>query len=154
MTGKVEIRPYEISDKEQLVQLLKLNIPQYFAERELEDFENYLENEIEAYFVAEINNQLIGAGGINFEKEINTAKISWDFIHPSYHGKGIGGKLLQHRLEILKNAESSEIILVRTSQLVYKFYEKSGFVLQEIVEDYWAKGFDLYVMKYAKYQAS
>jgi ribosomal protein S18 acetylase RimI-like enzyme len=31
---------------------------------------------------------------------------------------------------------------------VYKFYEKQGFELMEVKEDFWAKGFDMYMMKY------
>ncbi|EMR01507.1 hypothetical protein ADICEAN_03364 [Cesiribacter andamanensis AMV16] len=38
-------------------------------------------------------------------------------------------------------------IVVRTSQLVYRFYEKGGFTLKEVVQEYWAPGFDLYYME-------
>jgi ribosomal protein S18 acetylase RimI-like enzyme len=31
--------------------------------------------------------------------------------------------------------------------LVYPFYEKHGFELIEIVQDYWSRGFDLYRME-------
>ena len=40
-------------------------------------------------------------------------------------------------------------ITVRTSQLVYKYYEKFGFQTKEIIKDFWAKGYDLYRMEYA-----
>ena len=51
--------------------------------------------------------------------------------------------LLEHRITILKDINSIEKIIVRTSQLTYTFYEKSGFEIIKIVKDYWAKGFDL-----------
>ena len=69
-------------------------------------------------------------------------------IHPEYHGKSIGTTLLQHRLEFLKNTERVKRITVRTSQLVYKFYEKNGFRLLESKKDFWAEGLDMYYMEY------
>jgi ribosomal protein S18 acetylase RimI-like enzyme len=39
------------------------------------------------------------------------------------------------------------MIIVRTSQLAYKFYQKVGFELEKTEKDFWAKGFDLYQMK-------
>jgi len=56
--------------------------------------------------------------------------------------------LLNHRIEKLRNISSIKKIIVRTSQLVYKFYEKQGFVLLEVKKDYWADGLDMYKMEY------
>jgi ribosomal-protein-alanine N-acetyltransferase len=150
MNPKLKIRAYNPKDKPKLLDILKLNVPHYFAESEIDDFNNYLEKEVEKYYVAELDHQIIGAGGINFEEHHKTAKISWDFIHPDFQGIGVGGALLRHRLDLLKSMEELEKITVRTSQLAYKFYEKNGFVLKEIIEDYWAEGFDLYQMIYEK----
>jgi hypothetical protein len=36
--------------------------------------------------------------------------------------------------------------MVRTTQLVYPFYQKAGFTLDKVEQDYWANGFDLYQM--------
>jgi ribosomal-protein-alanine N-acetyltransferase len=148
MDQKLKIRAYDPKDKPMLLDILKLNVPKYFAESEIDDLDNYLEQEVEKYYVAELDHQIIGAGGINFEENNKTAKISWDFVHPNIHGIGVGGALLRHRLDVLKSMKEVESITVRTSQLAYKFYAKNGFVLKEIVKDYWAEGFHLYQMIY------
>lgn len=145
MSPTINIRPYHPPDKERLLEILNLNVPKSFAKSEVEDFSFYLDHEIEKYFVAETGNQIVGAGGINYDEDGKTGKISWDFINPDFHGLGIGSALLKYRLEILKT-EGLETISVRTSQLAFRFYEKHGFVLKEVIKDYWAEGFDLYSM--------
>ena len=150
MIDKFKIREYKSSDKPLLIELLRLNIPKYFAESEVDDLEHYLDNEVEKYFVVETKDKIIGAGGINFSYNNREGRISWDFIHPKFQGQGIGKKLLNHRIKLLKTMDSIEKITVRTSESAHKFYEKNGFQLQDIIEDYWAKGFDLYRMRYNK----
>jgi N-acetylglutamate synthase-like GNAT family acetyltransferase len=143
----VEIREYRASDKLTLIELLRLNTPKFFAPEEEQDLIDYLENEIEKYFVVEIKGDIIGAGGINLKGTINTGYISWDFIHPAHQGKGIGALLLNHRINLLRADSAIEMIKVRTTQHVFKFYEKCGFQLIDIAKDYWAEGFDLYNME-------
>ena len=82
-----------------------------------------------------------------FCRKKNHWKISWDIIHPDYQGKSLGRKLLMYRIEVLSYSGIKKII-VRTSQLAYKFYEKQGFTLNEIKRNYWADGFDMYSMQY------
>lgn len=150
MNSEITIRLYTVADKITLLELLTLNVPKYFAEEEIEDFRLYLDHEVELYYVAQRNNQIVGAGGINFEENRSIAKISWDFIHPEYQQAGIGTRLLAHRLAVLQTMDDVKRIFVRTSQLAYPFYQKNGFVLLETVKDYWAEGFDLYRMEYKK----
>ncbi|PIY08403.1 MAG: GNAT family N-acetyltransferase [Flexibacter sp. CG_4_10_14_3_um_filter_32_15] len=153
------IRFYQNGDKKALIKLIQLNIPTYFDSSEEDEFVEYLENKREDYFVIEDKNtnQIIGCGGINYffdDKDIsrdanngkNLARISWDIIHPSFQGQGIGKKLLLHRINQIKSKEI-QLIIVRTSQLAYKFYQKVGFELEKTEKDFWAKGFDLYQMK-------
>jgi hypothetical protein len=47
MTEELIIRPYNISDKEALLRILKLNTPKYFSPEEEVDLVYYLQNEIE-----------------------------------------------------------------------------------------------------------
>lgn len=142
------IREYAQKDQKEVLQILRLNTPAFFAEAEETDFVHYLQHEREDYFVLELNGIIIGCGGINYSDNKTSGKISWDMLHPEYQGKGFGKMLLKYRIEQLLNTPEIRQILVRTSQLVYTFYEKSGFHLLEIVKDYWAEGYDLYLMEY------
>ena len=141
------IRAYQTSDKKQLIELLRLNIPTYFDESEEADFVEYLNRQVEDYFVVDIDGKIAGAGGINYFPDSKTARLSWDIVHPDLHGKGIGKTLTHFRIATVKNNPNIEHIVVRTSQLVFRFYEKMGFKTVEIEQDYWAKGFHLYLMK-------
>lgn len=140
------LRKYEVRDEGAVLELLRLLIPRYFAESELADFKEYLKNNLEYYYVVEVKGQLVGAGGFNVLAENTTIRISWDFIHPNFQGFGVGKQLIAYRLKLIKELYPAHKVEVRTSQMAYKFYEKQGFLLQEIVEDYWAVGFDLYAM--------
>lgn len=148
MKTNLKIRAFRNKDRNELLDILKLNVPSYFAEEEIDDYKNFLVESVQKYFIAEVDKKIVGAGGINFQKENRMARISWDFVSPEYQNKGIGSKLLQHRLDLLDSMETIETIMVRTSQMAYKFYEKNGFILKEIHKDYWAEGYDMYKLVY------
>ena len=133
------VRPYQKSDDQALISLLKLNIPKYFAPEELEDFIEYLDHKIEDYFVFMENGVLLGAGGINYLYDKKEARISWDFVHPDSQGKGIGRQITQYRLKKIRMTPNIDTIVVRTSQFANQYYEKMGFSLNRIEKDYWAK---------------
>lgn len=142
------IRKYVPTDKDAVMNLIRLNTPAFFAEAEAEDLSRYLDTETELYYVLIIGGKTVGCGGINFAEGGTIGKISWDIIHPDYQGKSLGTKLLEYRINVLRAMPDIQRITVRTSQLAYKFYEKQGFVLKEIRQNYWAKGFDMYAMQY------
>jgi N-acetylglutamate synthase-like GNAT family acetyltransferase len=147
MENQTIIRSYEIQDKSALIDLLRRNTPQYFGFEEEIDFISYLESEIESYFVIEKNDQIVGCGGINLNVEKQIGIISWGMIHPDFQGQKLGSELLKHRISFLKNNYNLQKIIVRTSQLVFPFYQKHGFELKEIHPDFWSKGLDMYLME-------
>lgn len=143
----MKIRPYIQNDKVAVIELLRSNTPTFFAPAEEKDLIAYLDKEIEDYFVVEENSKIIAAAGINYFPKEKTACISWDIIKPESQGKGIGKKLTEHRINYLNKNFKIDLIFVRTTQLVYKFYEKMGFKLMKVEKNYWAKNFDLYYME-------
>ena len=135
------------ADREAVVSLLELNIPEFFHPSEKVDFDDYLEKELEDYFVIEDAGTIIGAGGLNFLPDTKEARISWDFLHPDHTGKGLGSQLVKHRIDHVKRKYPHlDKISVRTSQLAHGFYARMGFELIHSEKDFWAPGFDLYHM--------
>ncbi|MCA5005516.1 GNAT family N-acetyltransferase [Sphingobacterium bovistauri] len=150
MNSAIVIRKYKPEDYTQLLQILKNNTPQFFAETEIEDYKYYLDHELQDYFVAVLEDNIIAGAGINYDKEKQLAKISWDIVDVGFHKQGIGTLLLNHRLEIITHRKNIKSIIVRTSQHAHSFYEKNGFKLLETHKNYWAEGFDMYKMIYSK----
>lgn len=148
MTNLITIRAYQTTDKYEIINLIKLNTPKYFAVEEEEDLNRYLETERELYYVLLYDQKIVGCGGINFTNNNTTGKISWDIFHPDYQGKSLGTRLLKYRIDKLNSIVGLQKITVRTSQIAYKFYEKQGFELFEIKKNYWAEGLDMYYMEY------
>lgn len=140
------IRPYQSKDFDDILIIFMCNTPTYFSIDEEGDLINYLENEIEEYYVVESDGRILGCGGINFF-DPPCARLSWDLIHPEFQGLGLGSLLVNFRLDRLKKLKVAEIS-VRTSQLAFEFYRRHGFHVVEVIEDYWAEGYDLYDMKF------
>jgi ribosomal-protein-alanine N-acetyltransferase len=154
MQAGITIRPYQTNDNASILLLFDRNTPPNFAPEEREGLIHYLDHEIDHYFVVEVDGMVVGCGGINFSDNQKTGVLSWDIIHPDFQGKALGSALVQHRIGELLKVHQVQKIVVRTSQLSYKFYEKMGFQLLESAKDYWAPGFDLYNMVYSPYKTA
>jgi N-acetylglutamate synthase-like GNAT family acetyltransferase len=143
----IDITSYSPIEKQEVLEILHENTPHYFTEEEVGDLIHYLDFEIEDYFVVKFEGKIIGSGGINYKENGTVGIISWDLISSKFQGMGIGSLLLSYRLDILQSKSRINKIIVRTTQLVYPFYEKHGFELIKTEKNYWGKGFDLYHME-------
>ncbi|WP_299218517.1 GNAT family N-acetyltransferase [uncultured Aquimarina sp.] len=141
------IRPYELHDKKELVEIFNLNTPIYFDPKEVNDFEEYLKQHSATYLVIEYENKIVGGAGYDFQEKDNAGRITWIFFHPNYTGLGLGKKMVERCLSILKLNLALEKVVVTTSQLAYKFFDKFGFILKKLEKNYWGPGLDLYLME-------
>jgi hypothetical protein len=85
-----------------------------FCPKENEDLDDSLQHKVQKLFVVALENQISGAAVINFDDNGTTAKTSWDFIHPFIQVIYLVGKVLRHRLDLLKASKEVEKIALRT----------------------------------------
>ena len=143
----VSIRIASPKDLNCLIEIFTLNIPKYFHEKELIDFKTYFNSKnIENYFAVISKGKILGGAGYAYENK-ETANICWVLVDPSYHNKGLGTKLVNHCMDILKTNEKLNTIQLECSNITYNFYEKLGFKIKYIKKDYWPNNDDLYFMK-------
>lgn len=145
---KFSIRRYQPVDFQEVIGVFNTNVPDFFDPSETQDLFHYLEQEIEDYFVIIKDAQIVGAGGINYDADGITARLSWDFLDRNMQQNGAGTILTQHRILHVQQLPHIQRLIVRTSQMAEGFYQKMGFVVKERLPDYWAKGFDLVVMEF------
>ena len=144
------IRPYKSSDKPRLLEIFKLNTPEYFDCSEEKDFLEYLEENGDTYLTIEMNKVIVGGIGYYVNESDRSGQITWIFFDPGHSGQGLGRQAVEYCLAILNKDERVERLTVRTSQLAYKFFEKFGYQINRIEKDYWGLGLDLYEMEMAK----
>jgi len=138
------IEEYNDKDREELLKIFRLNVPDYFAAEEEQDLIMFLDNYADNFYVCKNDGVISGYGGHNMKDDLGI--LSWYIVHPGYQKKGIGRLLVDYNIAELKR-KGYKRIRVRTSQFTDKFYEKFGFALMRIEKDFWAKGIDLYEME-------
>lgn len=140
------IRVYKATDQPRLLELLRLNTPDYFAPEEEADFIRYLGIHQEEHFVWEEDDRLLACGGGNWYPDSDDGRVAWFIVDPDTQGRGIGMKILQYCLDHLRTNPKTDKIIVRTSQMAEGFFARAGFKTVRREKDYWAPGFDLVEM--------
>ncbi|MFW5946418.1 MAG: GNAT family N-acetyltransferase [Candidatus Natronoplasma sp.] len=101
----------------------------------------------EGFLVYEINGDVTGfiCGVILDSKSVRVLMLA---VHPIYRNRGIGSKLLERFTEIALSIGANKIVLeVRTgSRKAIKFYQKRGFQIVNLLEDFYTDGEDGYQM--------
>jgi ribosomal protein S18 acetylase RimI-like enzyme len=141
------IRPYNETDKNELLNIFRLNTPEYFDPKEVADYETYLAENAHTYLTVEHENKIAGGVGYHIKEEEKSGQITWIFFHPAYAGLGLGREAVEHCFAIFTSYPVIEKLVVTTSQKAYKFFEKFGYKLVKTEKDYWGPGLDLYLME-------
>lgn len=141
------IRPYSAEDFETCVRIFKSNVPNYFDESELSDFEEYLKIYAHNSFWSVVaNDRLVACGGIH-TRQNGVGTLCYGMVDSSLHKQGIGTKLAHFRLAKLLDLPEIDNIALDTSQYTYGFYEHLGFKVTKIQKHFYGPNLDCYSME-------
>jgi len=94
------------------------------------------------YFVAEIEDKVIGFAGLAWHPIPSKGLISWVeevVVDERARGKGVGKKLMNQLLKLAKEKNCSQIKLTVSNPVAKALYEKLGFIKKD--EEYLIKKF-------------
>lgn len=139
------IEKYNPIDKFECIKVFESNMPQFFLEQELTDFQNWIgQNDCPDFYVLKKDETIIGFGG--FYLELKKARLVYGVIDRRYQNKGHGTRLLDYRIQQIKEKDKDLAIGLEATALNYKFFEKLGFKIIEIVPYYYYSTIDKYDM--------
>lgn len=148
---EVQIKKYLNSDRLGCVDAFKSNVPHYFTNEEVKDFEAFL-TRLETidtktqFYVVHDENKIIGCGGFGDKDNNGIISLAWGLVDKDYHKMGYGEKLLKHRIDQIKLTNPKFPVIIDTTQYSYGFFEKHGFKVTKITHDYYEIGMHRYDM--------
>jgi N-acetylglutamate synthase-like GNAT family acetyltransferase len=146
-----QIKPYTKQDRLGCLVAFKSNVPKYFTNQEVFDFEDFLtrldnEDFNTKFYVIHYHDKIIGCGGFGDRHNDGKITLAWGLVHRDFHKKDYGKLLLLHRLEQIKQLNLNLPIVVDTTQYSFGFFEKHGFKTTKITKDFYEKGMHRYDM--------
>ena len=97
------------------------------------------------YYVIEVAGKVVACGGVAIEGD--AAHLCWGLVHPDWHGRGLGTKLVEHRLDWARSQPALKVVELYTSQKRVGFYERFGFKTIEVTKDGFGPAFDRHYME-------
>src|SRR5690606_7505780 len=142
---ETRIREYTVADKEACMAAFKSNVPKYFTNEEVSDFENFLIKVGKGlkgtkFYVVEYGQKVIGCGGFGDKENTGIITLAWGLVHRDFHKQGFGEKLLSYRLEKIAALGLKSPVFVDTSQYSEGLSKKFVFRTKKVVQDYYARG--------------
>lgn len=122
------------------------NVPDYFALTERRQFEQFLEESTDPYFVLLDPSDIVAAcGGIAEEPHAGLYSLTWGMVRRDMQRQGYGSRLVKERLLCIREYRGAWV-RIDTSQHTRAFYERHGFFVVGCRPDGYAPGLDKYEM--------
>jgi len=122
----MRFRPYSPADREQCLELYRLNEPGRFPEGVLEDYNRVLEG-TGYILVLEQGGRIIATGGLHHITGRNMTMFWCGLVHPDFQGRGVGTTLFYARIALLNTDLMLQKICIAAVQASFGFYQRFGF---------------------------
>ncbi|MGQ0562603.1 MAG: GNAT family N-acetyltransferase [Gemmatimonadota bacterium] len=121
------VREYQRSDRTACLAVFESNVGGSFLRTERPDFEGYLDALPGPYFVIEEGGVIIACGGYAANVESSdTADLCWGMVRRDLQGTGIGLRLVNARLERIRQDHAFTHVFLKTSHETAGFTNGSG----------------------------
>ena len=142
----LRLRPYTGAERERCMAIFQSNIPPYFFQNEEKAFADFLDVPNCPYYVAERSGEIVGCGGYWIDTEKQMAGMVWGMVRRDRQKDGVGTFLLLNRLQGIAIQLTNCTVHLDTSQHTFTFFQKFGFDVQKISENYYGEGLHRYDM--------
>lgn len=151
----IHVKTWQCAYKDQIsdVYLNSLDI-----EQRTEGWKKELENPYKGsyYLVAEMDNQIVGwcTGGINRDEDASkeTGEVYAIYMHPNFIGKGIGSKLMERMIALLKKDgyKNATLWVLNTNTKTKEWYKKNGWTEEGKIKTDKRPNLELHEVRYIK----
>ena len=136
----LKFRPYQAEDNGRCVEIFMSNTPRYFGVEEADEFRQFLETLPCAYFVATQNDEIVACGGHGYHGKKQAVVLCWGMVRADLHKQGLGKFMLIERLKQIFKDFGETVVQINTSQHSQGFFERYGFQVKEVTQNYFAPG--------------
>ena len=149
---RTEIRTYTLADRENILAIFISNCPKYFDIHDQIDLLDFLDNYADNNFKVLLSgNEIIGCGGHYVKHSEKVFGIAWVMFrrfgvgHSNF--REITAQFFSHILQNIENENLNYDIVINTTQLLEKIFNKFGFLTEKIITNGFGENLDHYVMR-------
>jgi ribosomal protein S18 acetylase RimI-like enzyme len=143
----MDIRPLTPDDIPACLAVFDGNTPRFFAPHERAEFAEFLVEPHGVYLVGVRGGRVLACGGYAVLPHAPAAVLTWGMVARDEHRRGLGWKLLQHRIAALRQHPGLEAIVLETSQHSAPFFARAGFATTAVTPDGFGPGLDKHNMR-------
>ncbi len=125
----MNIRKYVSNDLDAVVTIFHSNTPKYFGPAEEAGLHDFLRDYSDDYYVLEVDGEIVGAGGIALNGDLDppTVSLCWGMVREDRIGTGLGKALTEFRIALSGEKYTGVPLTIGTSQHTEGFFSEIWF---------------------------